>query len=431
MTIDTLLRCGRCSKMKPAIHYAGNPKGGLFQHCERCRLENLLTPKTKRLYREILLEDDPSRLNDINMRVRKRRGKGSGKVQGRINELQSQIDQLALFNSHPDDTYRKPKLFQYIRVSDERQAESGLGLEAQRQKLEMFSQILCKDHDIEMGECFADPAVSAALVPFLERPAGKSLNLALRRGDHVVFAVHDRAFRSMKDFVQTKAFWEAKDVSLHFANLNLDSTTPMGQMIMSILVSFAEMESRMIGERTSAAIQAGRQDGRWCGMAPKGFKNCRRGDGGRSLRVDAGLHPWMRLAFVYKTMHGLTMNSISDALEWFHSKRDGREPLRDRANRYFSPSCAYRLMVNYATHIRGIDKISVARRTRFTLWLEKRYANYCRQTVRPSLQNPNPVPRDDVSDELSDEVNREMEAARRERAAKAEPENMNVHTINR
>jgi hypothetical protein len=81
----------------------------------------------------------------------------------------------------------------YIRVSSEEQADSGLGLEAQRQRITAY----CTMKGLHLAETFEDPGVSAGK-PLASRPAGSKLLAAAKKSKAVVVAAKlDRLFRSV------------------------------------------------------------------------------------------------------------------------------------------------------------------------------------------------------------------------------------------
>jgi DNA invertase Pin-like site-specific DNA recombinase len=83
----------------------------------------------------------------------------------------------------------------YVRVSSEEQADSGLGLEAQRQRIAAY----CTIKGLNLAEEFEDPGISAGK-PLASRPAGSKLLAAARKGKAVVVVAKlDRLFRSVAD----------------------------------------------------------------------------------------------------------------------------------------------------------------------------------------------------------------------------------------
>ena len=83
----------------------------------------------------------------------------------------------------------------YVRVSSEEQADSGLGLEAQRRRIAAF----CQMKGVRLAEVFEDPGVSGGK-PLATRPAGSKLLASAMKGKSLgVVAKLDRLFRSVAD----------------------------------------------------------------------------------------------------------------------------------------------------------------------------------------------------------------------------------------
>ena len=165
-----------------------------------------------------------------------------------------------------------PFAYGYTRVSTQDQADSGLSLEAQKQEIERYYQYLLAPKNIAWGGLFVDPAVSGNTL-FSEREAGGRLNTTLEQGDHVIMAKLDRGFRRTDDCCNMVNQWKARGVTLHVRDLNLDTSTPTGDMVIKILSIVAEWERRRIAERTAAAVRIARQNGKAAnGFAGYGFK---------------------------------------------------------------------------------------------------------------------------------------------------------------
>ena len=159
-------------------------------------------------------------------------------------------------------------VYGYIRVSTELQLK-GAGLEIQRDKIQAHA--LSKGLDIT--ETFTDPAESAC-VPLAERPGGAGLLLALRPGDHVIVASLDRAWRSIADATRTFAVWKKQGIVIHILNLPVDLTTPLGELVFSILAAVAQFERAMIAERIGNGVRAAvaARGGRWGRHAAYGWR---------------------------------------------------------------------------------------------------------------------------------------------------------------
>lgn len=109
---------------------------------------------------------------------------------------------------------------------------------------------------------YADLAVSAYRKRFRRRPAGGRLDAALRRGDVVIFAKLDRAFRSAGDFHATMETWAARGVDVHFIDPAARWGTPDGLLCLGAAVLFAEYDSALKGRRISECADVLRRRGR-------------------------------------------------------------------------------------------------------------------------------------------------------------------------
>jgi DNA invertase Pin-like site-specific DNA recombinase len=143
----------------------------------------------------------------------------------------------------------------YVRVSSEEQADSGLGLDAQRQRIRAY----CELHDLELAAVFDDPGVSGGK-PLATRPAGRRLLEKARTTRPVVVVVArlDRLFRSVADAAQTIADFDKKGIKLVAVAEGFDMTNPYGRAMAQMASVFAELERAMIRERTRAAMRVKR-----------------------------------------------------------------------------------------------------------------------------------------------------------------------------
>jgi site-specific DNA recombinase len=138
----------------------------------------------------------------------------------------------------------------YVRVSSEEQADSGLGLEAQRQRIAAF----CAMKGLELAQTFEDAAVSGGK-PLASRPAGSRLLAEARKSKSVVVVAKlDRLFRSVADAAAVIADFDKKGIELIAIAENFDMTNPFGRAMAQMCAIFAELERSMIRERTKAAM---------------------------------------------------------------------------------------------------------------------------------------------------------------------------------
>jgi DNA invertase Pin-like site-specific DNA recombinase len=137
----------------------------------------------------------------------------------------------------------------YLRVSTDEQAVSGLGLTAQRTAVEAEAArrglpLLSVHVDAGIsGKSLARPGLTAALA---ELDAGKGTVLLVAKLDRLSRSVHDATGLMQR---AERAGW-----GLVAMDANVDTTTPQGAAMTQVLAVFAELERRLIGERTKAAL---------------------------------------------------------------------------------------------------------------------------------------------------------------------------------
>ena len=104
----------------------------------------------------------------------------------------------------------------------------------------------------------------------LERPALKRLmaDIEGRRVDVVVVYKIDRLSRSLMDFTRLVEVFDRNAVTFVSVTQSFNTTTSMGRLTLNILLSFAQFEREIIGERTRDKMSAARRKGKWVGGTP-------------------------------------------------------------------------------------------------------------------------------------------------------------------
>lgn len=169
-------------------------------------------------------------------------------------------------------TKRDPgKAYIYIRVSSEKQAQSGLGLKDQ----EVRCRAYCVANGLQVVQVFRDEGVSAKH-PMSKRPAALELLEKLSKYDvgSIVVLKLDRAFRSVHDATGSVADWDKQGVALHmvdFGGTAVNTGSAVGKLFLTMLAGFAEFERDLIGERTKAALRVKKANGERVGRIPYGY----------------------------------------------------------------------------------------------------------------------------------------------------------------
>src|SRR3990167_7400637 len=159
-----------------------------------------------------------------------------------------------------------PVAYGYVRVSHKKQAESGLSEEAQRQEIMRDYETVLKPKGVEWGgDFYQDPAESAYKRNFVERPQARQLMRVVKSGDHLVISKSGRAFRNVRDCLNTVAALEKMGITMHLLNIGWDTSTPIGNAMATMLAVFDELSSGMTSQRNLAAAAVLKKQGRQAG----------------------------------------------------------------------------------------------------------------------------------------------------------------------
>ena len=108
----------------------------------------------------------------------------------------------------------------------------------------------------------------------MERPALKRLLADIEAGkvDVVVVYKVDRLTRALSDFAKLVEVFDRRGVSFVSITQQFNTTTSMGRLTLNVLLSFAQFEREVIGERVRDKIAASKKKGMWMGgMPPLGY----------------------------------------------------------------------------------------------------------------------------------------------------------------
>lgn len=151
----------------------------------------------------------------------------------------------------------------YLRVSTEEQASSGLGLDAQRDTIQRYVDaqgwdvVWYVDEGLS-AKSLARPQLQAALTRLHIIPKRRDV-------DGIVVAKLDRLSRSVHDFSGILKLASARKWAVVAIDLGVDTSSPTGKLVANVMMSVAEWEREVIGERTSAAMQAAKRAGKHMG----------------------------------------------------------------------------------------------------------------------------------------------------------------------
>ena len=190
-------------------------------------------------------------------------------------------------------TVRKFRCAVYSRVStDEQTSQEYNSLHAQRDAAEAFVASQRAEGWVLVPDHYDDGGISGAT---LERPALQRLlrDIEADRIDIVVCYKIDRLSRSLMDFSRLIEVFDANSVTFVSVTQSFSTTTSMGKLTLNILLSFAQFEREVIGERVRDKIAASRARGIWMGgPVPLGYRV-----ENRKLLVDAAAGATVRRVF--------------------------------------------------------------------------------------------------------------------------------------
>ena len=161
----------------------------------------------------------------------------------------------------------KTKGIGYVRVSTDKQADRGVSLEAQVEKIRAMATV----HDVELLDVIVDAGESAkdldrpGMVRILEMVQSRAVGM-------VIVAKLDRLTRSVKDLAVLLEQFQRRGVSLVSVAESLDTGSASGRLVLNIMVSVSQWEREAIGERTRDAMRHKKSKLEFVGNAPYGFR---------------------------------------------------------------------------------------------------------------------------------------------------------------
>lgn len=157
--------------------------------------------------------------------------------------------------------------FGYVRVSTSKQESK-----AQREQLEAAG---IDAHDIEEDHGRTGTSMSR---PSLERltgawsqEQGRFIGGRMRTGDVLTVTMLDRLGRNTREMLEFAERLRASQMNLHILNMSIDTSTPGGELLYTVMSAIATMESRIKAERARNGVQQRRDRGEQVGGRPKTY----------------------------------------------------------------------------------------------------------------------------------------------------------------
>jgi DNA invertase Pin-like site-specific DNA recombinase len=103
----------------------------------------------------------------------------------------------------------------------------------------------------------------------MERPELEHLMQIIRNNDVLIVTKLDRLARSTKDLLEIVEDLSKRNASLKILNINLDTSTPTGKLMLTMLGAIAEFERSLMLERQAEGIARAKDNGKYKGRVPK------------------------------------------------------------------------------------------------------------------------------------------------------------------
>jgi site-specific DNA recombinase len=161
----------------------------------------------------------------------------------------------------------------YTRVSTDQGLEQDFNsLDAQREASEAYIKSQAHEGWRLIRVQYADGGYSGGS---MDRPALQKLlaDVEARRVDVIVVYKVDRLTRSLADFAKLVDMFDQHEVSFISVTQSFNTTTSMGRLTLNVLLSFAQFEREVTGERIRDKIAASKKKGMWMGgVVPLGYR---------------------------------------------------------------------------------------------------------------------------------------------------------------
>lgn len=229
----------------------------------------------------------------------------------------------------------------YCRVSTSQQAVDGIGLDAQRQRLQAWAHA----HGHQVLACHVDAGISGSRAD--NRPALQmALDQACRHRAPLVVYSLSRLARSTKDAIAIAERLDIAGADLVSLSEAIDTTSAAGKMVFRMLAVLAEFERDLVSERTRLALAHKRLRGeKTGGRVPFGYLN----RGGRLVPIEQEQHAirrglaWQERGVPLRTIaerwqqhgytnHRMTAKTVAGILRRHRDENSGFVPDRTNGN---------------------------------------------------------------------------------------------------
>ncbi len=156
----------------------------------------------------------------------------------------------------------------YVRVSTLEQSQEGISLDVQKSRIQAYAQA----KNLELVDVLSDEGLSGKN---LKRPGLRELMDRCERDEvqHVIVVKMDRLTRRTRHLLSlVEDLFIKRQIELHSVSESIDTGTPHGRFLLTILGGLSEMERELIGERTKGALSYKRERLEPTSHPPLGFE---------------------------------------------------------------------------------------------------------------------------------------------------------------
>lgn len=229
-----------------------------------------------------------------------------------------------------------PIAYAYGRISHVL-SEEGDAIPAQESRSRAFYETHLEPNGVEWGGFKEEPGhISAYKHAFPKRKVGAELIEILRPGDHLIVDKVDRLWRQLSDFATLNEWFKENEITVHFVDMlgvSATSGTPMGDLLLGIIVMTSELESAVKSERILAQKAYQRSQGYW--SAPEAPLGCSvKGKRGKRILVwDHGERQIMQEVVRLRDVEQMSWQDLTYRLNETLEERFPEEFAREEADR--------------------------------------------------------------------------------------------------
>jgi site-specific DNA recombinase len=250
-------------------------------------------------------------------------------------------------NTKPTTTTPTIRCAIYTRKSSEEGLDQEFNsLDAQRESAEAYIASQKAEGWVALPDQYNDGGFSGGSI---ERPALERLLRDIDNGkiDCVVVYKVDRLSRSLMDFSRIMETFEKHNVSFVSVTQHFNTTHSMGRLTLNILLSFAQFEREIIGERIRDKLSAQARRGKWTGGIPILGYDVDRSGGSPKLVINAKEAARVREIFrMYLEKGSLLPVVIECSQKTWVNKRRVTKKGKKLGGRPFDKATLYMLLTN-------------------------------------------------------------------------------------